>query len=112
VQEAAWVSVVPVHEADRQDVELEATVQAPAPLQVPVLPQVPPAGQWLAGAAVPAARFAHVPALVPTLQDWQSPQLPLLQQTPSTQKPVPHSFPAEQACPIPFFGTQRPPTLQ
>jgi hypothetical protein len=42
VQEAASVAVVPVHDAVRQEVELEAWVQAPAPLQVPVLPQVPP----------------------------------------------------------------------
>jgi hypothetical protein len=56
--------------------------------------------------------LAQVPTLPSRLQAWQVPQLPLLQQTPSTQAPVPHSLPTEQAAPTFFFGTQAPPTLQ
>ncbi len=37
-----------------------------------------------------------------TLQAWQAPQLALPQQTPSTQLPVMHSFPAEQLEPLAF----------
>jgi hypothetical protein len=40
-QNAVGVKVVPVHEAAPQPTPVDACVQAPPPLQVPVLPQVP-----------------------------------------------------------------------
>jgi hypothetical protein len=58
---------------------------------------------------VPTAIGAQVP--VPErLHAWQDPQLPLLQQTPSTQKPDVHSSPPPQVLPLAFVGTQVPPT--
>jgi hypothetical protein len=41
------VNVLPLQEAGAQPTEVEACVQAPLPLQVPVLPQVPLAEQRL-----------------------------------------------------------------
>ena len=77
-------------------------VQAPLPLQVPVLPQGALAGHWPAGAVVPAARFVHVPGVVPA-QVWQVPQLVLPagseQQTPLTQLPLMHWLAAVHAVP-------------
>jgi hypothetical protein len=94
-------------------VTLEAAcVQAPAPLQVPVLPQVPPAAHWPAGAAVPAAIGAQVPGLAARLQAWQVPQVVLdEQQTPSMQFPLPHSWPVPQATPSVFLAVQLPPVV-
>ncbi len=52
----------------------------------------------------------QVPAAPATLQAWQSPVEPpphaLLQQTPSTQKPLWHSFAPEQASPLSSFLAQ------
>ena len=43
------------------------------------------------------------------LQASQAPPLHVvLQQTPSTQLPLPHSLVAEQVAPLVFFGTQAP----
>jgi len=58
-------------------------------------------------------RLLHAPTLPTRLQAWQSvveppPQAPL-QQTPSTQWPVKHSFPLPQARPIGFFAEQSVP---
>ena len=91
-----------VHETGRP----HATVAAPfvqAPLvQVPVLPHGALAVHWPVGAAVPAARFVHVPGVVP-LQVLQVPQLVLPaaseQQTPLTQLPLMHWLAAVHATP-------------
>ena len=76
-------------------------VQAPL-VQVPVLPHGALAGHWPAGAAVPAARFVHVPGVVPA-QVWQVGQVVLPagsdQQTPLTQLPLMHWLAAVQAWP-------------
>ena len=90
-QKAVGVKVVPLHEEAAQLTLLAACVQAPAPLQVPVLPQVLPAAQRLCGSATVLATLAQVPALPVTLQAWQVGQLAVPQQTPSTQFPLLHS---------------------
>jgi len=57
--------VVPVHDTPApQDTVVAACVQAPAPLQVPMLPQGGLAAHWPEGAAVPGESGAHVPAAV------------------------------------------------
>jgi hypothetical protein len=43
------------------------------------------------------------------LQAWQVPQEAVVQQTPSTQLPLPHSWAAAQSAPLPFCATQLPP---
>jgi len=80
------VKVEPEHDCVPHETVVAASWQAPAPLHMPVLPQGGLAVHWPAGAAVPAGTLAQLPAAVPTLHDWQSPQELLLQQTPSTQK--------------------------
>ena len=83
------MKVVPLHDAAAQVTLVEASVQAPPPLQVPVLPQVPLARHWPLGAVVPDPMAAQLPAPF-TLQALQVPQGPLPQQTPSVQKPLMH----------------------
>ena len=97
--DAGWY-VVPVHDTARpHDTDAAACVQPLAPLQVPVLPQGGLAAHWPAGAAVPAASGVQVPG-VPPLQVWQVPQAGLPQQTPLTQLPLMHWFPAVQTRPF------------
>jgi hypothetical protein len=61
-QDAAAVAVPALHEAAPQLTLVEACVQAPRPLQLPVFPQVPLAGHWPDGAAVPAVIGAQLPS--------------------------------------------------
>jgi hypothetical protein len=76
-------------------------VQAP-PVQVPVLPQGRFALQPPCGSGCPSGELPHDP----DAQVWQVPQADMLQQKPSTQRPVVHSWPCEQVLPPPgaFFG--------
>jgi hypothetical protein len=85
--------------------------QAPAPSQVPSLPQVgaPSSAHSLAG-SVPAATGEQVPILPATLQAWQVPLHAVSQQAPSMQWPVAHSPPAVQSAPMDFLGWQIVPT--
>jgi hypothetical protein len=82
--------------------------QAPPPLQAPVLPQVPFAPQRACGSVMLLATLAQVPRLPATLQAMQVPQELLPQQTPSTQKPLPHSWLERQATPPALTGRQLP----
>jgi hypothetical protein len=109
-QNAAGVkaAVVVLQAAAPQETVLAAWVQAPAPLQAPVLPQVPLAAQRVCGSAVPLPTLAQVPAVAARLQAWQVGQLVLPQQTPSTQLPLVHSWPAPQVAPEPFLAAQLP----
>jgi alpha-D-ribose 1-methylphosphonate 5-triphosphate synthase subunit PhnH len=91
LQNATGVKVVPLQDADPQVTLVPAWVQAPAPLQVPVFPQVPLALQRACGSVTVLATLAQVPALPVTLHAWQVGQLAVPQQTPSTQFPLPHS---------------------
>jgi hypothetical protein len=58
----------------------------------------------------PAGKFTQLPALPTTLQDWQVPWHELLQQTVSTQKPLPQSLaPFGHSWPLGFlFDWQMP----
>jgi hypothetical protein len=107
-QNAVGVNVVPVQEAGAQLTLLAACVQAPLPLQVPVLPQVPLTAQRACGSVTLLATLTQAPALPATLHDWQVGQLALPQQTPSTQFPLPHSWLEKQATPIALTGRQAP----
>jgi hypothetical protein len=107
-QKAVGVKVVPLHDAAAQLTLLAACVQAPAPLQTPVLPQVPVVPQRACGSLTVLATLAQVPALPVTLQAWQVGQLALPQQTPSTQLPLPHSWFEKQATPVALTGRQAP----
>ena len=108
-QNAVGVKVVPLQDAKAQLTLLAAWVQAPLPLQVPMLPQVVPAAQRPCGSVAVLARLAQPPALPVTLHAWQVGQLALPQQTPSTQFPLPHSWLEKQATPIALTGRQAPP---
>jgi hypothetical protein len=69
----------------------------PAPSQLLIAPQ--PLPTWPQRVSVaPDPIGAHAP--MPTLHDWQAPQLGEPQQTPSTQLPLLHSAMAEQAIPL------------
>jgi hypothetical protein len=79
---------------------------APAPSQVPSVPQVDAAVavHWVATTgAVPAGTGAQVPTLPISAHDWQVPVHAELQQTFCTQKPEPQSAAAAQVAPIGFF---------
>jgi hypothetical protein len=81
VQCEMGVKVDPPHEATPQGVLTLPCSHAPAPLQLPVLPQGALAAQPPCGSAAPAPTFAHVPVA----QVWQRAQDEAAQQTPSTQ---------------------------
>jgi hypothetical protein len=110
VQNAAGVKaeVVVLQAAAPHETVLAACVQAPAPLQAPVFPQVPLAAQRVCGSAVPLPTLAQVPAVAVRLQAWQVGQLAVPQQTPSTQFPLVHSCPVPQVAPDPFLAAQLP----
>src|SRR5262245_59975539 len=109
LHEGAGVSVVPLQTAFPHVTPFAACVQAPAPLQVPVLPQVVVTVHRAWGSLAPLATLAHVPGLPVRLQAMQGPQLALPQQTPSTQFPELHSLAVVQLSPFPFLDTQVPP---
>ena len=58
-----------------------------------------------------AAIAEQVPAPL-RLHDWQVPQALALQQTPSVQKPLPHSSSAAQVVARAFLGLQAPAVVQ
>jgi hypothetical protein len=67
-QNEGGVKVLPVQVAAAQLTVLAASVHAPPPLQVPVLPQVPLAAQRPCGSETLLATLVQVPALPVTLQ--------------------------------------------
>jgi hypothetical protein len=101
------VKVDPVHDGVPHATDVAACVHAPAPSHTPVLPHGGLAAHPVS--AVFAATFAHAPALAPTLHAWHVGQSLTPQQTPSVQKPEPHSLALPQGAPLPFFGMQLPP---
>jgi hypothetical protein len=104
--------VVALQEAAAHETLVAPWVQAPAPLQVPVLPQgaAELTAHWPAGAVALGASGAQVPAFPVTLQAWQVPQAVLDEQhTPSMQLPLLHSCPSTQVAPCAFLATQLPP---
>ena len=62
------------------------------------------------GSCCPALELTQVPSLPVTAHDWHVPRQVLLQQMPSTQKPLPQSlFPFGQACPFGFLSVEHVP---
>ena len=107
-QKEAKVAVPELHDGPLHITVVGCCWQAPLPLQAPVLPQVPPGVQRVCGSVTLLATLAQAPRLPETLQAMQVPQLLLAQQTPSTQKPLPHSWLERQATPLPLTGRQLP----
>ncbi len=104
--EGGWW-VVPLHDSARpQATVFAACVQAPAPLQVPVLPQGGLAAQPPCGSAT-VPTLAQVPPA--PVQTWQTGQLALPQQRPSTQFPLLHWLAPLHVAPLACFATQAPP---
>ena len=81
----------------------------PEPSQVPSVPHDEACWsvQTPCGSAEPSGTGAQVPSEVESEQLRQVPVQSLSQQTPSAQKPLPHSVPAEQGWPS-DFGPQLP----
>jgi hypothetical protein len=107
-QNDAKTAVLPLQEGPLHITLVGCCWQAPLPLQAPVLPQVPPGAQRACGSVTLLATLAQEPRLPETLQARQVPQLLLAQQTPSTQKLLPHSWLVRQATPFDFTGRQLP----
>jgi hypothetical protein len=104
--EGGWY-VDPLHDVARpQETLLDACWQAP-PTQNEVLPQGGAAAQRPCGSTLLSVTFWQVPELS-TLQAWQTPQLLVEQQAPSTQLPEPHSLPLPHDDPSPFLAAQLP----
>jgi len=97
-----------LHDAPLHITPVGCCWQAPPPLQAPVLPQVPPGVQRAWGSVALLATLAQEPRLAETLQAMQVPQALLAQQTPSTQKLLPHSWLERQATPFDLAGRQLP----
>jgi hypothetical protein len=105
----AGVKVAPLQVAPgAQATLLAACVQAPEPLQLPVLPHGGLAAQRPCGSARPPVTLAQIPVPL-TVHAWQVPQAAVEQQTPSTQLPLVHSWPVPQVVPLPLTGRQLPP---
>jgi hypothetical protein len=89
----------PLHEAVPQLVVEGALAQLPLPSQRPVNPQGGLGVQPPCGSIASAMIGLHMPAMPATLHDWQFPQLAEAQQTPSVQRPLPHSAPPVHSWP-------------
>jgi hypothetical protein len=96
--------------AARHTVVVSYLWQAPAPSQVPSLPQVEAAvvGQSLRGSD-PRSAGTHLPKFVVAPQVMHVPVQALSQQTPSTQKPLSQSSAAAQVVPLVSWGMHAPP---
>ena len=92
--------------AARQTVPATHLRQAPAPSQVPSVPQLEAAlaVHSLRG-LVPGSENLHVPTLFVALQVWQVPLQAVSQQTPSAQWPLPQSVSSSHTVPIVSTGT-------
>jgi hypothetical protein len=103
LQNAVGWKTVPVQNDVAQLMLAGAWVHAP-PVHVPVLPHGGLARQRPWGSEVPFATDAQVPLPV-MLQAWQVPHDEVVQQTLSTQLPVPHSASSLQVAPAAFLAT-------
>src|SRR4029079_19738920 len=92
------------HDAGTQTVSGANRAQPPMPSHAPVVPQVEAA--WLThmpcGSGFPASVGQQVAGPPSCLQLTQEPVHPTLQQTPSAQKPEPHSLALAQGMPFAF----------
>lgn len=101
---------LPLHTAAPQLVPTAWKAHMPAPSHRPFVPQLAAAvvAQSVWGSALPLGTGAHVPAEPGTLQALHVPQLPVEQQTPSTQKlPVRQSEVCAHAWPSGFLSPHR-----
>ncbi|WP_248354746.1 hypothetical protein [Anaeromyxobacter oryzae] len=99
-QVAAGVTVPPLQEPGAHTVEAGQSAQLPVPSQTPALPQVDgaDAAQSFLG-SLPATLDVQVPRAPPASHRVQVPVQAVLQQTPSTQKPLAQAPGAAQASP-------------
>ena len=104
LQVRAGVKVVPEHAAPTQVVPVTYRRQAPAPLQVPSLPQAaaPPSVHWFSGSA-PAATLVQVPSVPASAHDLHVAVQAVAQQTLCAQMPLAQSVLAVQALPLGRF---------
>jgi hypothetical protein len=104
LQVRAGVNVVPEHEAATQVVPVTYSRQAPAPLQVPSLPQLaaPASVHWLSG-SWPAATLVHVPSVPASAHDLHVAVQVVAQQMFCAQMPLAQSLFAVQAAPLGRF---------
>ena len=110
MQTLAPTTVLPWQVPAPQDVLSGYLRQPPMPSHRPSRPQVEGScsGHWLSSAGgMPAGTGAHMPALPGTSHFWQVPLQALLQQTPSTQKPLPHSSPQRAALAVALLVDHR-----
>jgi hypothetical protein len=86
-QVAIEITLFPAHVAGAQVVPVAYEVQAPAPLQRPLCPQLAGGStvQMPRGSTSPAPTGWHVPARPVTLHAWQLEQASTSQQAPSVQ---------------------------
>jgi hypothetical protein len=99
----------PLQPAARQTVVAAHLRHAPPPSQKPSSPHVDAAdAEHSPRGLVPAAALMHVPTEPTSPQVWQVPPQALLQQTPSTQKPLAQSPAVLHATPFCSCGTHRP----
>jgi hypothetical protein len=102
------VKVEPLQLAVPQETPVPPSWHLPAPSQAPVLPQGGLVAHRPCGSRLLAGTFAQFPGLLARLQAWQVAQAVALQQTPSTQFPLPHSWFDRQATPSDLTGRQLP----
>ena len=100
---AGWNCVALAQKKPTQSVPAAAWVQRPF-VQVPVFPQGGLAGHMPCGSAVPFVTAAQLP----DPQVWQVPHEGDVQQMPSTQLPVVHSWPSVHVLPGDFFAWHVP----
>ena len=110
LQVRVGVAIAPVHTAGAHTVAPAWKRHAPAPSQVPSVPQVAPPWSlhWSSG-SVPLAALMHCPSLPAIAHDLQVPVHAVAQQTFCAQIVDAHSLPAVQAAPG-GFGPQLPAT--
>ncbi len=104
--DTGWYVEPPHDVAAPQTIVFAACWQPPFPLHAPVFPHGGLAAHCPVGALAPDGMLAHVPRLPARLHALHVPQLPELQQTPSTHAPLVHSRPAAQASPSDCLPTQ------
>jgi hypothetical protein len=102
LQPPAVFSRSPLHDGAEQMVSAAYRAQPPIPSQAPVVPQVAATStlQMPCGSETPASVGQQVPRRSCWLQLTQAASQAMLQQTPSVQKPEPHSLSPLQTAPI------------
>ena len=101
MQVRAGVNVVPEHDAARQVVPVTYSRQAPAPLQVPSVPQLaaPASVHWFSGSR-PMATLVQVPSVPAIAHDLHVAVQAVAQQIPWAQMLLAQSLFAVQVAPL------------